>query len=297
MIVRSFLFLCLMFFSAAASGESLKTYPKPLDFVPFENTVLKLERVMVLSSTDVRFGGFSALLKVDDGFLSLTDQGHIARFSNDFSRVNLAPLRKRKGDPLEGKEKTDAESLALGPDGQVYVAFERDHRVLPYDVTGHRSDKKVKLPKTVKDLKINSGLEAIETLQDGRLVLLAEGRSKEAETDLWVQTETGWTYTRLPLYDDFRPTGLTRLPNSDDLILLERFYKTFEGVRIRLSKLDIEQAERTILAELGPPLPLDNFEGITAVNDDTGQTRLFLISDDNFSSLQRTLVMELVLKR
>jgi len=45
------------------------------------------------------------------------------------------------------------------------------------------------------------------------------------------------------------------------------------------------------LALLEPPLTLDNFEGVAAVENPDGTTGLWMISDDNFSRRQRTLLM------
>jgi len=42
--------------------------------------------------------------------------------------------------------------------------------------------------------------------------------------------------------------------------------------------------------ELAPPLNVDNFEGIAAETTKSGSTRLYLISDDNYSAKQRTLL-------
>ena len=44
------------------------------------------------------------------------------------------------------------------------------------------------------------------------------------------------------------------------------------------------------LALLTPPLPVDNFEAISAVRMANGVTRLYILSDNNFSSRQRTLL-------
>ena len=44
-----------------------------------------------------------------------------------------------------------------------------------------------------------------------------------------------------------------------------------------------------MLAEFQPPLAIDNFEGL-AVREDGGETLVYLITDDNFSSVQRTLL-------
>ena len=45
-----------------------------------------------------------------------------------------------------------------------------------------------------------------------------------------------------------------------------------------------------VLIELKHPGTVDNFEGIAAVATPTG-TRLYLLSDDNFSETQRTLLL------
>ena len=46
---------------------------------------------------------------------------------------------------------------------------------------------------------------------------------------------------------------------------------------------------------LAPPLSLDNFEAISATRGPDGGLRLYILSDDNFSALQRTLIMQFTL--
>jgi hypothetical protein len=48
------------------------------------------------------------------------------------------------------------------------------------------------------------------------------------------------------------------------------------------------------IARLAPPLSLDNMEGI-AVNREGDETIVWLVSDDNFSPLERTLLMKFAL--
>jgi hypothetical protein len=43
--------------------------------------------------------------------------------------------------------------------------------------------------------------------------------------------------------------------------------------------------------DMAPPLTVDNFEGMTAVIDAAGGIRFYLVSDDNASSTQRTLLL------
>ena len=45
------------------------------------------------------------------------------------------------------------------------------------------------------------------------------------------------------------------------------------------------------LAEWSPPLTSDNFEGIAVRRNDSGETLIYIVSDDNFSPLQRTLLL------
>ncbi|MBT3627577.1 MAG: esterase-like activity of phytase family protein, partial [Rhodospirillaceae bacterium] len=45
-----------------------------------------------------------------------------------------------------------------------------------------------------------------------------------------------------------------------------------------------------------PPLTVDNMEGIAVRRDGAGHTLVYLVSDDNFSVLQRTLLLMFELK-
>jgi len=64
--------------------------------------------------------------------------------------------------------------------------------------------------------------------------------------------------------------------------------------RVRLDAAQIE-AGTTVraveLARLASPYAVDNLEGIAATRGARGETLLWLISDDNFNPLQRTLLM------
>lgn len=47
-----------------------------------------------------------------------------------------------------------------------------------------------------------------------------------------------------------------------------------------------------VVAELGPSGPVDNFEAISVERRAAGGLWLFLLSDDNFSAAQRTLLLQ-----
>lgn len=298
-MLRKIACLILLFLSTPLFAAEIKIHEKDLAFAPLRNPNIELLQVTELSSFDARFGGLSALLKHGDDFISVSDKGHLFTFKNaKFTHASISYLKDKNDFVLEGKKQTDSESLTPGPDGSVYISFERKHRVVPYNVEGYVLGKKVKLPKDLSLLSKNGGFEAISSLRDGRLVLLAEGKTDADETLLLVQKKKKgkWKKYKFPLTDGFRPTGLARLPDQDAFILMERFYALLRGVRIRLSLLNAKEGARgPLLAELGPPTPLDNFEGITAYKDEQDRTILMLISDDNFNPLQRTLLMKIVL--
>ena len=96
----------------------------------------------------------------------------------------------------------------------------------------------------------------------------------------------------------FRPSDMARLP-SGDVVVLERAYNPDRGIVGRAAPSREPEGvkggariESKPIAELGPPLSVDNFEGIDAVRGKKGETLIYLVSDDNFrAGDQRTLLL------
>lgn len=267
---------------------------------------------LVLTSPDPRFGGLSALGVSADGarMLSLSDQGtsFSARLVYDSAGNlsglrdgDLGPLSDRDGTPLRGKRWTDAEAMSPGVGGEIIVAFERDHRIWRYD-PGVTVPRVLKPPPELADMKANSGIEALTLLNDGRLLAMAEGSPDEDATVAWVSRTGGWDVMTYHTGDGFRPTGAATLPEGDVLVL-ERYYTPRNGVRIRIKRLAKDtisagaELKAPILADFVPPLSIDNFEGIEARQGAAGEALVYLISDNNFSDSQRTLLLMFALRR
>jgi hypothetical protein len=79
--------------------------------------------------------------------------------------------------------------------------------------------------------------------------------------------------------------------------VLERRYTPGVGnaVRfLRVPRTEIGPDRRVsgeVVGAVGVPLTVDNFEGVAVRTGDDGETLIYVISDDNFNPLQRTLLM------
>jgi hypothetical protein len=263
-----------------------------------------------LSSQDARFGGLSALLISGDGarLTALTDQGHWVRARliaaadgapRALAEAEIGELHAPGGRHLRDKRDTDSESLTRLPAGALAVGFERYHRLWRYPAAPNPlagRPESIPVPAALHSLRSNSGIEALATLADGALLALAEGRKEEATSPAFLWRGGAWSELVYPRLPGFRPSGATTLPGGD-LLVVERSFNVIDGVAIRLQRIAAAQVQAgatlsgTTLAVLRPPLTLDNMEGVAARRGERGETLVYLISDDNFRPLQRTLLL------
>lgn len=270
-----------------------------------------------LSSPHPRFGGFSAV-EVDgkgDHLLALSDEGAWleARLAYDrrgwLARADhgrLGALADESGQALGGKADGDAEAFTRLPDGGYLVSFEQHLRLWHYPRPGRRHPgvaqpaQPFASPAELQQAPRNGAIEAIVRLADGRLLALSEELRSEDGLVGWVWSAGAWSaLTYLPT-PELLPTDAALLPDGD-LLVLERGYTRETGPRAALRRLSPAEvrpgarlAPRT-LAELARPLLVDNSEGLFARRGPRGETLVYLMSDDNFSRQQRTLLMLLAL--
>jgi hypothetical protein len=194
------------------------------------------------------------------------------------------------------------------------VSFERKHRVWCYGQEHDllASPRPVAVPAAVEGLPHNAGIEALVSLGDGRLLLLAEGSSScPGAGRAWIGRDGAWNEATFPLHcavdapeRPFNPTDGVALP-SGDVIVVERRYPPLGARLRRIAREDLDRGDLAgaEIALLRPPLTLDNFEGLDAWRAPDGTTRLVLLSDDNgcrkdgrvVSTSQRTLLLEFTL--
>jgi hypothetical protein len=280
---------------------------------------LRFRGGLELTSDDARFGGLSALLLSEDGarLTAVTDLGHwlTARLiagadgaPRALTEAEIGALHGPGGGHPRDKRDTDSESLTRLADGALVVGFERRHRLWRYPagtnpLTGQPKAFPVpaKLAARLAALRSNSGIEALATLADGALLAIAEGRLEEATSPAFLWRGGAWSELGYPRAPGFRPTGATTLPGGD-LLVIERSFNLLDGVAIRLQRIAAAKVRPgatlsgTTLAVLRRPLTLDNMEGVAARRNAAGETLVYLISDDNFRPLQRTLLLVFALE-
>lgn len=275
---------------------------------------LTLLAAMALRSDHPRFGGFSGLEIGADGktLIAVSDRGHwlSARLQlaadgtlQRLEQLAFQPILDDAGRPVHAPL-YDAESITRDLDGSFLVGFEWNHRIWRYRpdlATGKPVE--LRLPPELARAPGNGSLESLAVLADGRLLFICEHYRNPDETLRgWVGREGAFSPLSYVTSDDFVPTDLALLPGSQQVLVLERAFGLLRGQRSRIRSLPVSalrpgaRLEPRELARLGSPLVVDNFEGMAVQRHPTGAL-VYLISDDNFSPLQRTLLYQFRLRR
>jgi hypothetical protein len=264
---------------------------------------------VALTSTDDRFGGWSGLRVDPDGreLRAISDEGWWLAARIDYrggrlvgvSGARLGSLRDLDGEPLHGKGLRDAEGLTLDASGRFVVSFERHHRLWRYGPWPDGLEAKpeiVRTPRSILRQPYNGGIEAVTAVADGRLLAISEDLMLDPETHAgWLIGPKGAQSIGFARTGEFQATDLAVLPDGDVLVL-ERRFTLMGGPGMRLSRVkaaDIAKETRLVgetLAELPARLTVDNMEGL-AVRTVEGRNVLYVMSDDNYNPLQRTLLM------
>lgn len=275
---------------------------------------------LVLRAPGTRLGGLSGMLLSADGgrMLVATDLGDwlSARLVSDadgrLTGIAEAALFARldtDGTPPANKGAADAEALALlpGPPERVLVAIEQGARLLAYDApVGPASvPREMKLPDAVRRAARRRGLEALALAPPaspvaGRILLIHE-RASEGAADVWLLGAGGARRLRLRQDPHWAVTGADFLPGGDLLVLERRYLPPLDiGMRIRRIGRDALAGtgplDGAVLIEADFSHEIDNMEGIAVHTDRAGRVFVTLISDDNRSFLQRTLVLRFALR-
>lgn len=268
-----------------------------------------------LSAAHPQFGGLSgfALLDRAEGrFVAVTDRAHWLagrlRFDDrerlvGLEKVEIAAMRGLDGTPIPIENHwNDAEAVERLDDGHLLVAFERRHRLRRYPLGGALgaagADRDLALPAELKKAPFNGGIEGFSVLGDGRLLLMSEDHYDENGRHAgWIGRPGAWQPIGLSVMPPYKLTDLARLDDGS-LLVLARRYSRLGGLGIMVRHIPATEIKAgavmrgRVLADMSPPLNVDNMEGIDWRPLADGRVQILLLSDDNFNvPPQRSLVL------
>ena len=236
------------------------------------------------------------LIDADD-FVSVSDAGDLVRGRLRLDHAGrlsgVAGLRYRRltlidGTPVVDKADGDAEGLLLDADGAVAVAFERRHRLWWYGPLEALAARPAPLSSPDPVFPLNDGMEGVSVAPGG-------WRAAGESGGVWDCAARGCREIvgppAEPLPDsEYRITGMDRDPAGNGFWVVERRFRPPADARGRIRRMAADGSLGPVLVELSLPSTVDNFEGIAAVAH-RGGVRLYILSDDNSSARQRTLLL------
>ncbi|MXO51856.1 esterase-like activity of phytase family protein [Erythrobacter gaetbuli] len=279
----------------------------PIEFAPATIGPLELAGAWEIVGRHRDFGGFSAMVILPDGQMRLgSDAGRlftIGRPDRAGEIGGLTVLAQRRGD---GKVDLDLEALTRDPDtGDVWGAYESSNRIVRFDQA--MQIEATRKPPEMRDWGVNSGPEAFARLPNGRFIAIEERSQRWGSTN-----HRGVLFSGDPVRDvssepftldapeGYRPVDATALDEGRVLVLLRSLEFGFPprfGTAIGMIDIAALGSGKPVtvqmVAALVSPVPADNFEAI-AVTREGGDLAVWLVSDDNFMSYQRTLVLKFV---
>jgi hypothetical protein len=273
---------------------------------------------LALIADDKAFGGVSAINVEPDGghFLAITDNGSWLRGRIVYrdgrpvgiADAEMAPILGPDGKPLAARGWFDVESLTARG-GMRYIGIERVEKIVRFDYAREglaARGEPIPVPGDFKTFTYNKSLECLAAPPKGSplagaLIAVTE-RSLDAAGNHRSYVLDGRRVTRFSVKrsDDFDVSDCTVLP-PNDLLLLERRYTPPLSLAVRIRRLrlaDINQGalvDGRILFKADLADQIDNMEGIAVTHNGQGETIITLVSDDNFSALQRNLLLQFAL--
>ncbi len=196
----------------------------------------------------------------------------------------------------------DAESMTIGPEGDIWVGFEVYNAVMRYapDFAALIS---LGQPPAMKEWSRGSGPEAMVRLQGGRFIIFCEGKAIAPHVHAALMFPGDPTNAKnVPFQFGYRPppgyapTDAAQLPDGR-VIVLHRHFGILDGFWAAVTIIDPKAivpgatVSGELLAEFKPPLNIDNMEAISVVQEQ-GRTILWMMSDDNQMPIERTLLFK-----
>jgi len=254
------------------------------------------------------FGGFSALLPLGEGQLqAFSDRGARFTFGEPDLPGETAPQSRpeqivelQRVAPEHAFDLWDIESVTRDPATRDYwLGFEGVHAIHRFSAASEIED--VRILDGEVDWYFNSGAEAMLRLDDGRFVIIPEGR---AEALIYASDPVeGGAPTSVEFVSpapEFAVTAAAQLPDGRVLLLMRDVVwgaPPFDGM---LAIADAPPAspdtpwQAEVLFRFDGVIPAENYEGLATREMADGRVAVWVIADDNFSVQQRTLLVKLI---
>ena len=276
-----------------------------------------------IRSSNAEFGAISALRPgAEPGtsgvvpFFAVTDTGKWLTFDAVETGGRLVgvrnavfvPIAEPDGRPAPNKTAGDAEALEWNPaTGAATVVYEQNHRIAHFTgIDPARPETLATPPTTVEGITamagwpINGGGEAMAILPGGARIIIGERARRLDGSHVAFLTRNGVTREiGISGIARFAPTDAVAIDATRMLILHRRF--GIDGQAAAISLVDLAPAldgaatetplPIRVLAQWRPPVTVDNMEGL-AVRRVGDRLFVYVISDDNLNSLQRTILMK-----
>jgi hypothetical protein len=277
-----------------------------------------------LSSRNRDFGAWSGLdfdeasgllLAVADTGLWLTARPvETNGWLTGIAEARIARMLDTKGRQIRRKSLGDAEAVRLvnrgSPGALVFYEASNSLRFFrgPLDKLAATAPTEMPLPEGARRRETEQGIEALavaplDSALRGAVVLLAEHDLDAAGNNrAWILDGPLAGAFAVRPSDNYDVTDADFLPNGD-LMILERRFGVTEGVGMRLRRFAASTIvpgavlEGTVVMEADLRHQIDNMEGLALRAGAGGEMIIDIISDDNKSILQRTLLLQFAWKQ
>ncbi len=277
---------------------------EPLDVQPVTFGGFRLEEAWRLRSDSRVFGGYSALASLTERTLVAgSDAGSLLFIDRDGPQPVSGRLTRLLGQNATTKRDVDLEALSLDPSGaRIWAAFERSNSIQAFDMN-FRPVARFN-PPAMAGWSHNSGVESLVALADGRFLAIAEGARDGLHSvvlfDGRPDDKTPASVFWLEPLEGFRPVDAVQVGENEILVLLRDMELSlpprFRSAIASYSLDDITAGETWkpgLIARFPESVPEENYEGLAVIDRGPQGVRLWVISDDNFSVLQDTLMLEI----
>lgn len=270
---------------------------------------IKSSSKIYLKKQDEDFGGFSAALLGDKNKIYLiSDRARLLEATAQFDGNIFKCLKNSVMRPLRGNSTRglvghygDSEGVSFGKNqDEILVSFERAPRVIEY----HLKDKSLlphkNYPLFEKSyLPYNESYESVRMLENGDILAVTEyfvPKDKNfIRAYLYQAKKNKLKNLAIKPYKNYYITDVNIL-NNGDIVTLERYFSILTGISIIMRHFNRDEflsgkvADGKVIFQQNSPEGADNFEALIVKHSEEGNW-FYLISDDNFTSLQDSLIL------